>query len=173
VGEQKRKAQDPGRLGDLAVDVPSVPLSPVLAEGFAVVGGEDHEGARAKSANVELVHETAEEPVHPSDGIVVDVRVRRAEDRFLLGGDVLVHVHEVHVEEPAFVFVGAQERQGGADDIRIRSGERQVGVLPTATSLQRGRRRLLVDFEALGEAEVRGDPAVPPYPRRSHPRLPE
>ena len=84
-----------------------------------------------------------------------------------------MHVHHVEVEKPALVAVGAQEFERGVENVAVVPVERDVGVLETyqAGALAALGARAEVDLEALGEAEVRIDPAVSPDARGPEARL--
>ena len=106
-------------LGDLGIHVARVSLDAALAERLAVIGRDDQQRVVEVAARVELAEQRVEHLVHVQDRVVVDVGVGGAELRGLGVVGVLVHVHQVQVEEPALVAVDAQELDRGLDDVHV------------------------------------------------------
>ena len=75
------------------------------------------------SAAVELAEQLIEHAVHVQDRVVVDVGVGGAELRALGVVGVLVHVHQVQVQEPPLVAVDAQELARRLDEVHVGSAE--------------------------------------------------
>jgi hypothetical protein len=165
--EAEGKAQDERDLGRLAEYVTRMPFEPALSECLSVVRCHDDERLLRLAATSQLLEEGFEHLVRPEDGVVVDVGVGRSEERSVLAVQVLMDVHQVHVEEPAFVSVDTQELTGGRGGIEIASagGERRVlRPDPWTHGLGDGTH---IRLEALTESEIAHQPTVAEDPRGS------
>ena len=143
-----------------------MPLPPVLLKRLAVVTGDGDDGLSQQTESVELVDQRAQEQVGPQDRLVVAVRIARPELRGRRVVEVLVRVHEVEIQEETLVAEIFEEVARGPDQVLVRAQQRVRGriaaldVRALATGLGAH-----VDLESLREAEVRGDPSVPPDSR--------
>jgi len=107
--QEEGHRDDQRNLRGLLEHLTTVAFEAALGKSFAVVGGDhDH-----RVFGVALIDQMLDQHLHgavdPADGVVVDVRVRAAEEGRLLIVDVLVYVHQVQVEEPPAAAVDPKE----------------------------------------------------------------
>ena len=139
-------------------------LHAVLVERFPVVRGDHDHRALQDVGVAQRLEKPTDQPVRPVDRLVVGVGVAGPEDRRDVVVDVLMHVHVVQVEQEALVRVLRDEVGGGDRQILVGSRQRaRRRVLAMHADALRAGHRLQVHVEALGEAEVGLDPAIPPH----------
>ena len=142
--------------------VPSVSLAAVFAERLSVIRGDYHQGIFAKTPIVEFVDQYAQNAVYPANRVVIDVRVTRSKKCSVCIVDVLVNVHQMQVQEPAFARLRAQEFDCRTHGILVRSPHREGWFLAAHVCGDPTQSRAMVNVEALVEAKSRSDPSVAP-----------
>jgi len=105
---RKGQTDEQGHVKYGSEDVARVALRPVLAKGLAVIAGEDHHRPLGELLPIEALPNALDDLVHPANGGQVGAFLTGAEGLELRRRRVLVHVHEVQVQE-----------EGAARDVRI------------------------------------------------------